>query len=233
MNLEQIRDSLTAAGIKFSPEKRNGNNTGFRLECEDGALVNVYDSGSITVQGKNAQKIKEVLGIVSNLEPSPSVGSHPSDGPKVFVVYGHDLPTRHELEAMLRRWQLEPVILGSLPSAGATLIEKLETYCKENEVSYAVVLATPDDIGYPKGHEDRRQPRARQNVVLELGIVLAKLGRKRVAIFRPPKEDMEAPSDIDGLVYLEYKESLSEKKAELAAEMENAISGFKVTASRL
>ena len=133
----------------------------------------------------------------------------------------------------MRRWDLEPLIMDNLPSAGATLIEKLENYCQENKVLFGVVLATPDDIGYPKEDEKRKSLRARQNVVLELGMILAKLGRERVAIFRPPKEQMEAPSDIDGLLYLEYTKSISERKADLAREMENAIPGFSVKASQL
>ncbi|WP_315548932.1 TIR domain-containing protein [Lautropia mirabilis] len=47
---------------------------------------------------------------------------------------------RTELEAMLRRWRLEPLILDQLPSEGQTIIEKLEKYTAE--VKFAVVLAT-------------------------------------------------------------------------------------------
>ena len=44
----------------------------------------------------------------------------------VFVVYGHDENARTQLEAMLRRWNIEPLILDQLPSEGMTVIEKLE-----------------------------------------------------------------------------------------------------------
>ena len=63
---------------------------------------------------------------------------------KVFVVYGHDTDARSQLETMLRRWDLEPLILDQLPSEGKTIIEKLEKHT--NEANFAVVLATPDDI---------------------------------------------------------------------------------------
>jgi predicted nucleotide-binding protein len=43
---------------------------------------------------------------------------------------------------MLRRWDLEPVILDQLPSKGQTIIEKLDE-CRQ-DVGFAVVLATPD-----------------------------------------------------------------------------------------
>jgi predicted nucleotide-binding protein len=46
---------------------------------------------------------------------------------------------------MLRRWDLDPLILDQLTSGGQTIIEKLESVRKDT--SFAVVLATPDDEG--------------------------------------------------------------------------------------
>ena len=93
----------------------------------------------------------------------------------VFVVYGHDSQARTQLEAMLRRWGLNPILLDQLPSEGQTVIEKLEA--ASSTADFAVVLATPDDEGHRAGHADENAFRARQNVVLELGMLLSKLGR--------------------------------------------------------
>ncbi len=80
---------------------------------------------------------------------------------------------------MLLRWGLDPIILDHLPSEGATLIEKLERYLVEDgAVRYAVVLATPNDEGHPRSKPDGKRFRARQNVVLDLGVLLSRLGRK-------------------------------------------------------
>jgi predicted nucleotide-binding protein len=120
---------------------------------------------------------------------------------------------------MLRRWDLDPLILDQLPSEGQTLIEKLEKYARE-DVSFAVVLATPDDEGNVKGKPDEKRYRARQNVVLELGLLLAKLGRAKVAILLKNQEKMERPSDIQGLIYLPFTDDVAETKVQLAKEME-------------
>ncbi len=64
---------------------------------------------------------------------------------------------------------------------------------------------------------------ARLNVVLELGMVLANLGRKRVAILR--KKTVEQPSDIDGLIYLPFDEHIDEIKIKLYRELQAA--GYK------
>jgi predicted nucleotide-binding protein len=50
--------------------------------------------------------------------------------------------------------------------------------------------------------------RARQNVILELGWFMAKLGRRRVAILY--KGELEIPSDILGIVYHQFSNSIKE-----------------------
>jgi predicted nucleotide-binding protein len=61
--------------------------------------------------------------------------------------------------------------------------------------------------------------RARQNVVLELGMVLTHLGRPRVAILMKSDVNMERPSDIQGLLYIPFKDNVEETKVTLAKEM--------------
>src|ERR1041384_8339396 len=90
---------------------------------------------------------------------------------KVFIVYGHDIECREQLELLLRRMKLEPVILQNLPISGDTIIEKLEANI---DVRYAFVLLTPDDEGFPTGQPKEKKLRARQNVILELGMFLVR-----------------------------------------------------------
>ena len=111
---------------------------------------------------------------------------------------------------------MEPIVLQNLPAAGDTVIEKLERYLGEHgNVGYACVLFTPDDEGYKAGIPTEKKYRARQNVVLELGIVPARLGRRRVAILH--MESGELPSDIAGLIYIPFKERVDEAKCPTSA----------------
>ena len=48
----------------------------------------------------------------------------------------------------------------------------MEKFEGHSDVGFAVVLFTPDDVGYPAGQAEVAKPRARQNVVLELGFFL-------------------------------------------------------------
>lgn len=104
---------------------------------------------------------------------------------------------------------MNPIILAQLPSDGDTIIEKLEKYLRTSAgVGYACVLLTPDDEGHRRGADEEKRYRARQNVILELGMVLARVGRQRVSIVY--KGSVERPSDIDGLIYLAFNERVDE-----------------------
>lgn len=219
MTIDEIKKVVENNGIKISEEKRSGNNLATVLKLSNGCLINIWDSGKVSYQGKNIDSVKALF----------LNGENASNNNKVFVVYGHDYIARTQLEAMLRRWDLQPLILDQLVSSGQTVIEKLEEYT--SQVNFGIVLATPDDMGYAKESEDKKKYRVRQNVVLELGMLLSKLGRKRVAILLSQAEVMESPSDIEGLIYIPFKDNVEEAKLSLAKEMQN--NGYKLDISKL
>jgi predicted nucleotide-binding protein len=230
MTIEDVKSLLDAAGVSVVQEQRNGNDNGWRLACDCGAIINVFDTGKLNIQGKNQERVRTALGMDDTSPiPIPTYKPQAAGSRKVFVVYGHDGPAKSELEAMLRRWDLEPLILDQLPSGGLTIIEKLENVRKE--AVFAVVIATPDDEGHERGHEDKKLYRARQNVVLELGMLLAVLGRPKVAILLKSDLKMEKPSDIQGLIYIPFKESVNEAKLTLAQEMHSQ--GIKIDLSKV
>ncbi len=69
-----------------------------------------------------------------------------------------------------------------------------------SDVCFAVILLTPDDVGRLKSEEgDELKYRARQNVILELGFFIGKLGRKNVCALY--KGGVELPSDILGVLW--------------------------------
>lgn len=226
MSVEEVKQKFEAAGVEFSVSDIP---YGKVLRLSTGAVVNCFDNGTINVQGKNQERARDILG----LELPAARANHVRDQPppnKVFVVYGHDSTARDQLEVMLRRWGLEPLILDQLPSEGATIIEKLERYTAD--VHFAVVLATPDDEGHKANHPDEKAFRARQNVVLELGMLLSTLGRAKVAILLKDQTSMERPSDINGLIYIPFRDNLqSEVGPTLAREM--AQQGYEIDVKRL
>lgn len=207
MKVDDIIKLLEKNGFTIENSGRV-NNCGTKLSVSNGSVVIIYDKGTYTVQGKNTDVIKKIL----------SEEKQVCDNKKVFVVYGHDQISRTQLEAMLRRWDLEPIILDQIVSSGNTIIEKLEEYT--SQVGFGIVLATPDDVGRAKTEsEDNLKSRVRQNVVLELGMLLSSIGRDKVAILLKEEANFERPSDIDGLIYIPFKNNVEESKVSLAKEM--------------
>lgn len=204
MTFEEVKEKLESAK-SFSIVEVASIDHGKQIKLNNGCLVNCYNTGKVVYQGKNTDVVKDFV------ENKVAINR------KVFVVYGHDDIARTQLEAMLRRWDLEPIILDQLASSGKTIIEKLEEY--GSDVNYAIVLATPDDEGKCVT-EDKMKRRVRQNVVLELGMFLSKLGRERVAILLKEAEDFEKPSDIQGLIYIPFQNKVDEVAVSLAKELD-------------
>jgi predicted nucleotide-binding protein len=116
----------------------------------------------------------------------------------IFLVHGRNKGIREEVARFLEKAgpDHEVVILDEQASRGKTLIEKLEAHA--GAAKYAVVLLTGDDVGAPKDEQSKQHPRARQNVVFELGFFFGKLGREHVTVLF--EADVEKPSDVEGLV---------------------------------
>ena len=61
--IKAICTRLEKAGlilIRIGPLRKQ---TGFRLRFISGEILNVFDNGSVTVQGKNPARVREILGL--------------------------------------------------------------------------------------------------------------------------------------------------------------------------
>jgi len=117
---------------------------------------------------------------------------------KIFIVHGQDEQVKEMMARFVEKLGLEAVILHEQANEGKTIIEKLK---KHTDVGYSIVLLTPDDVGASITDKENMKLRARQNVLLELGYMAAKLGRDHVCALK--KGDVEIPSDLLGVVYID------------------------------
>jgi predicted nucleotide-binding protein len=154
---------------------------------------------------------------IADLVTTPSQKAHPTSG-RIFVVHGHDDGAREAVARFLEKMGFEPIILHERANQGRTVIEKVEAH---SDVGFAVVLLTPDDEGCVKGGTP--EPRARQNVLLELGYFLGKLSRARVCTLKVG--ELEIPSDWRSVVDEPFDKGGAWKQT-LARELEAA--GFKI-----
>lgn len=63
--------------------------------------------------------------------------------------------------------------------------------------------------------------------MLELGILLAHLGRHKIAILLKDQDKMEKPSDIHGLIYIPYKDDIARDAGTILAKEMNK-QGYKI-----
>ena len=143
--------------------------------------------------------------------PTRTFGDH------VFIVHGHDEAAKLVIARFVERLDLKAIILDEQASKGQTIIDKFEEHA--DKAGFAIVLLMPDDLGARKNKKNELKPRARQNVILELGYFLGGLGRERVCVLY--KEGVELPSDIQGIVYVPMNNP-NEWQLQLAREMGQA-----------
>jgi len=166
---------------------------------------------------RTLESIRQRLSLYKSVEISTnedtSVGQRLGD--KIFIVHGHDGDTKLQVAEFVERITGDrPVILHEQADSGRTIIEKFETHA--SEAGFAIILLTADDEGKSKG-ATQLNSRARQNVVLEFGYFMAKLGRGRVVALH--ESGVELPSDVSGLL---YKSLAGNWHTELARELKAA-----------
>jgi predicted nucleotide-binding protein len=145
-------------------------------------------------------------------EDRESSGRSPN---RVFVVHGQNERARSAVVSFLTKVGLQGIVLHEQPNMGRHLLTK---FIEEAELTtFAIVLMTDDDVGGLKG--DALLPRARQNVILELGYFLSHFGQRKVCALITP--GLETPSDFDGIVYISM-EGGGKWEAELRRELEAA-----------
>lgn len=158
----------------------------------------------------------------------------------IFIVHGRDDKPVQELKLILLEIGLNPIVLHEQPGGSRTIVEKIEKY---SGAGFVFVILTQDDVGGTVdsfrtaltssaeaglGWEDilgdLMNFRARQNVILEFGYFMGLLGRDRVCCLY--KGEIELPSDIHGIVYMEFKDSVNEKRLSIMKELKEA--GYRV-----
>ena len=146
----------------------------------------------------------------------------------IFLVHGHNEEMKQATARFIEKIGLKPIILHEQPNRGRTIIEKFTDYAN---VGFAVVLLSADDVAFEKSENIKSgKLRARQNVILELGFFLGKIGRQNVLVLHEQVENFEIPSDYQGVLYEPYDLNGNWK---LAIAKELKASGYKIDGNKL
>lgn len=162
---------------------------------------------------------------------------------KIFIVYGRDEASALLLKNRLVKKGIDAEMFEDFKekiTGNTTVIEELIKI--KDEISYAFVIATPDDLGtiheeikehineLVKGKPavkandvcgilDKLSLRARQNVIFEYGLFLGVLGREKVQCLWSKKIG-EDPSDIKGVLNIQFEKSIKETFTEIDDKLE-------------
>ncbi|MEN6373671.1 MAG: nucleotide-binding protein [Smithella sp.] len=135
-------------------------------------------------------------------------------GNKIFIIHGQDEAKWRELRDLLEdQLHLKTTVLEDEPGAGETLIRKFEKSADDS--CYAFAILTPDDFVQKKG---KSYFQARPNVLLELGWFYGRYGRDRVCIIKKAKTEM--PSDLAGILSIDFHDNVSEGLMKIQAELQ-------------
>ena len=213
---DELRNKVQLTGFAGTWKALNNGHKQFKTET--GVCLNWWEtSKTLQIQcpdGINKTKFEEAFfnalnGVSSEPFVSQSDFVPAAANKKIFIVHGHDESALKELELFIMRLGLEPYILKNNVEGGKTIIEALEQRIVYDS-AFGIVLMTPDDVGcsvsdYSENKENIKA-RARQNVILEMGILIGAIGRRKVAILR--KGDIENPSDVNGWLYVSFRDSI-------------------------
>ncbi|MDN3403431.1 nucleotide-binding protein [Pseudoalteromonas sp. APC 3213] len=234
-SFQDLETVVGAIGRTVSSSLDKGNM--HQIKTTEGETINLYSTGTLQVQASPALKKKfeddfnQYSGNASVLSSEPihaspeTLAASVAQQKQVFVVHGHDEVSKEQLELVLHKLGIDHFILANSGGGGLTIIEALEAKIghNSNATSFGIVLMTPDDMGYALGAgADNIQPRARQNVVLEMGMLISSIGRANIAIL--VKGHLERPSDADGILYLAFNNHVKEIVPRLAGRLKE--SGF-------
>ncbi|MEM3697100.1 MAG: nucleotide-binding protein [Candidatus Bathyarchaeia archaeon] len=208
----------------------------YRIIKDKNELAELRDLSRILVRGYLKETVPQVVEKRKKVIPKKKLSK------KVFIAHGRDYKPVRELKAMLEKFGLKPIVLAEQPSGSRTVVEKLEKYSKD--VNYAFVILTPDDGSFnfaalmeiAEKSEAQTLSRkekdelflklfgnivkkvARQNVILEFGYFIGKLGRDHVCCLY--KGDVQLPSDMQGIVYVPFRNSVREAENDIIKELE-------------
>ncbi|MGT2503897.1 TIR domain-containing protein [Bradyrhizobium guangxiense] len=204
-------------GLKSNPPKFVKANGGYKLQRSYREIVAKRHSLDLTDLSAKLGASSDVSTKEENSTLSSRAAVADSRSKSIFVVHGHNEAMKQTVARYVEGLGLLPIILHEQVNQGDTIIEKFERNAAQ--AGFAVVLMSADDEGAPMNRPELRRPRARQNVVAELGYFTGLLGRSKVCVL--VSDDLEIPSDYLGVVYTKF-DALGAWKMDLAKELATA-----------
>jgi predicted nucleotide-binding protein len=250
--LQALREKVEAIALPAAKD-RYGRSSGYEKEAQKALAAAAVAAAGLLGKAKlvrGAAHQKKLVELAEKLKSADNVFAHgllempalhtarttllrtlktvEAESRKVFIVHGRDDAMRLAVQGFLHQVGLDDVVLSEALNKGDTIIEKFDREARG--CGYAIVLCSPDDVGClkPTGRAaPNYSPRARQNVILELGYFVALLDRRHVFVLMA--SSVEMPSDFSGVVYEGYdkvgawKRRLADELSEVGFYIDSAV----------
>ncbi|WP_375668881.1 TIR domain-containing protein [Bartonella sp. MR168JLCBS] len=233
--LEDLKNIIRKAGYQITDVKaiqKSPYGFTYKIEASEGRIILWDDNtGKTVILGEKIFCHELEKALAKHLEETSTIPSSKTapntSNKKIFIVHGHDRYALKELELILLKLGLEPYILQNTSGNGLTIIQTLKKEICDSSIGFGIVLLTHDDMGYAISQgAEKVQPRARQNVIFEMGMLAAALPLERIAILQ--KEGIEMLSDVGGVYYLSFKEHVKETFPKLIERLGEADFSFNI-----
>ncbi len=181
---------------------------------KDGPFISNCTLGILTVQNPtyfSAQSHQTIVTLIEQMCELPSFRFR--DRPEIFIASSSEAaPLAVRLQEALRD-VCEPYVWNqqTFSQPGQTYIEALEREISVRD--FVILLLTPDDVVTSR---DVSQPAMRDNILFELGMGMGAIGRGRCFALVPHGQNVRIPSDLAGIILLEYDQDRAKDHFEVA-----------------
>jgi predicted nucleotide-binding protein len=141
------------------------------------------------------------LSYIFEVRSNSQIGEVVEEKPRrIFISHGTSTEW-YKVQAYIERdIQIPTLELAQEANFGRTILQKLSE--ESNKCSYAVIIMTGDD------ESSDGKPKARENVMHEIGFFQGKFGLQNVCLLY--EEGTTIPSNIHGLVYIPFPKNYAE-----------------------
>jgi predicted nucleotide-binding protein len=138
-----------------------------------------------------------------------------NERPRVFIISSAEaLPVAEEIRRELSTGPFVDVTLWTDEDVFVASNYTLEDLEQQVDLSdFAIAIAAPDDVTRSRGTQQRSP---RDNVILEIGLFIGRLGRRRTFILQKTRDKTKLPSDLLGLKPIRYSSGSADLSTELA-----------------
>lgn len=134
--------------------------------------------------------------------------------PKIFIGSSSEaLDHAYKIEAIISEREFAHVYVWKegVFKLSQFFLENLSSEFEKRKFDYGLFILAPDDLINSRGEEKKG---ARDNVILECGFFMGKLGYKKVFLVKP-MSDVKIPSDLFGLNISRYDETVEDLRERL------------------